>query len=255
MISYSEVKGQATSLLSTDPPLGPERLPSAAADYRRLIGSAASEVRSFAASPEETRGHNRDFRVALSRIASIECAAGAPVQRCRTWFHCLSSLAAWRPPDSSKPLSVTDASIWAALAGNFADQAFRSWPTEPDAEATPDRVVYRLMTGHKVEMPLSRGLFDNALWEDLGTALETHDARTASRTFRAIAKSWLEDYEASETSPYDPQNFSTFEPAPNAALAIAMKREHMQIHLRRVQYENFYYVALMLAHETPRTGA
>ncbi|MFQ4136451.1 hypothetical protein PGN35_009030 [Nodosilinea sp. PGN35] len=252
MISYEETKRTVLSLLANIPTFGPERLPAAAHDYQRLIPAITSEVISYTASPEQSKRHNHDYRVVLLRIVSIECAAGASVERCRTWFYCLASLSAWIPSDTTQPVNIGESAIWAALAGRFDDPAFANWVNDPNTKSISDRVVYRLLTGKSVDVQTPKPLFEESFWKDLCSALETKQSELASFTFQAIADWWLSEYQSCETPAYDPENFSTFEPAPNAALAVALIRDQMQIQLHQLAHRRFYYVALMLADDLRR---
>ena len=253
-MSYEETKQTVTSLLAERPQLGPERLPTAADDYGRLMPAMLSEVRSLTLSSEKSVGHNRDYRVALLRVASIECAAGAGIERCRTWFHCLASLASWTPPDASGWMNDSEAAIWTSLACHYDASIFTEWPDDPCTETTSDRVVYRLLTQKRVVMKSDRVLFENRFWEDLCLAVEEGQSATAGQAFQSIADWWLAEYRDSETPVYDPEHFSTFEPAPNAALAIALIGRQMQIYFHRPEHQRFYYVALMLAQAQSEIG-
>lgn len=247
MITYEDTKQTVLTLLAEAPLLGSERLPNASRDYHRLIPEIISEVRSFTVSPEQSRRHNRDYRIALLRIASIECAAGVSIERCRTWFYCLASLAAWIPSDTTQPIDPAESVIWSALALQFQRDVFIEWPDDPDTRSISDRVIYRLLTQKTVDTYSLHPLFEEQYWEDLCSAIEAHLSEPATRAFQEIADWWLSEYQSCETSSYDPEHFSTFEPAPNAALAIALIRERMQIQLHQLAHRHFYYVALMLS--------
>jgi hypothetical protein len=129
------------------------------------------------------------------------------------------------------------------LAGRYIDPGLRSWPEDPDTAAASQRAIYRLYTRKPVELPPSE-LHDDELWSELVTAVERRNAAAATATFVAIAEWWLEEYRATGTEAYDPENFSTFEPTPNAALAIALHMG-MDIRLPGEEHRRFYYVALM----------
>ena len=247
MMTYKETKRTVASLLAEEPRFEAERLPSAAIDHSRLMPTILSEIGSFTRSPEESLRHNQDYRIALSRAVSMECAGGAPVERCRIWFRCLASLAAWTPPNATHAASIGESAVWAALAGWFDASPPTGWPEDPNTKATPERVVYRLLTRKAIEACSPPTLFDDKIWEELCSDIETRQDASAARSFRALAAWWLKEYKASETLPYEPERFSTFEPAPNAALAIALVRDGMQIGFQRAKHERFYYVARMLA--------
>lgn len=247
MIAYEEVKQTVMSLIEDTPILGLERLPTATRDYHRLIPKILSEVRAFTVSPEESRRHNQDFRIAILRIASIECAAGASVERCRTWFYCLASLAAWTPMGNTQPIDIGEAAIWAALAGQFQNPILTAWTEDPDTRAITDRVVYRLLTRKPIDVQSPHSLFEDQFWQNLCSAMENGQSEPTTFAFQAIANWWLSEYENTETPAYDPEQFSTFEPAPNAALAIALIRDQMAIQFHQSDHRRFYYAALMLA--------
>jgi len=244
-MSYAETKQAVTLLISELPRLETERIPSAASDWARLMPGILLQVHALTLSPEESHSHNQNYRTALLRAASIDCAGGAPVERCRSWFRCLASLAAWTPSTSAQMANLGEATIWAALAGWFDAAPPSGWPEDPKTNATSDRIIYRLLTRRPVETNSPRELFENREWEDLCTAMESSQADAAARCFRSLAAWWIKEYRASETSAYDPDNFSTFEPAPNAALAIALVRDHMDIRFHKEAHERFYYVARM----------
>jgi hypothetical protein len=247
-MTYGDVKRTVEALVAEPPQLGPERLPSAAVDHARLAPAIHAEVAAYARSPEESARHDRELRDALLRIASIECASGSPPERCMRWFECIGALAAWTPPGAAEPLAPAEAAIWLALAGRFDDPAAGGWPDEPGTAATPDRAVFRLFTRKPVELA-SSDLHDDRLWVELADALERRDEAAAGRAFDAIASWWLEEYDAAGTPAYDPERFSSFEPAPNAALAIARRRDGLRIQPSGEERRRFYYVALMRPQE------
>ncbi len=253
MMTYGTTSQRVISLLAEEPVLGPERLPTAAGDYRRLAPAILREVASLSHSPEQSLVHNREFRTALLRLASIECAAGAAIERCQSWFDCLASLASWTSPGTSGWIDAGEAAIWTALALRLEITNFSVWPEDPGTESTSDRVVYRLLTQKPLVTRSDRRLFENGLWEDLCSAVEDGHSVAAGRCFRSIADWWLAEYRDTETPTYDPEHFSTFEPAPNAALAIALISRRLEIHFDRTEHQRFYYVALMLREAHPKS--
>lgn len=254
MMSYAETKRAVESVLAEPPRFEGERLPSAACDWARLMPTILSEVSALTSSPEESLGHNRSYRIALRRAASMECAAGVSLDRCRTWFRCVASLAAWAPPGVTQAVSIAECAVWAALAGWFDAAPPGGWPDDCTTEATSERVLYRLLTRKAIEMHSPRTLFENRLWEDLCRDIEEGQDILVEHGFQSLAAWWLEEYEACETPPYDPEHFSTFEPAPNAALAIASCRDGMRVRFNLKEHERFFYVARMLV-EAESAGA
>jgi hypothetical protein len=251
-MTYDEARECARALLEDPVSPGPERLPSAIRDFERAYPSITAEVRSFSSVQTQSVRHNLDFQTALLRIASIECAAGASEARCREWFRCLASLAAWVPTGAATPLRPESAAIWAALACDFDDPAIATWPDEPGVEATPERVVYRLTTRKAVQPTAPRNRFDNALWEDLCAAVEARRESAVSAALQSIADWWWSENRGAGVPDFDPDRFSTFEPTPNAALALALARDRMEIELDAPERERFYYVGLMLADRRDR---
>ena len=247
MMTDEEMRQTISALLEEEPVLGLERLPSAVLDYHRLIPSIRAEVHSRMLSAEQSVRHNRDYRSAILRLVSVECAAGVSVARCKTWFYCLACLSLWKPLESQSPVDPADAAVWAALSGRIHSQIHTQWPVEPGSEGTTARVVYRLYTQIKVEMQSPPLLFDNKYWEDLCTSIEADQVDASSKAFRSIASWWIKEYRNTETSAYDPEHFATFEPAPNAALTISLLHRRMPIRLHKLAHRRFYYVALMLS--------
>ncbi len=247
-MSYRATKRAVAELLAATPDLGPERLAGARRDYDRLLPAIWREVEAQAGSREESPGHNLDLRLALLRIVSMESAAGISVDRCRAWFGCLGALAAWVPPDTDLPIDVVDAAAWAALAGQFHDDSSLRLPPDPKSGVPAHRVLHSLVTGSGHVETDDRSAESRA-WIDLHDALRRADAAAAGRAFREVADWWLEEYRQSDTPAYDPDNFPTFDPHLNAALAIAMIRDGLDIALPCPEHRKFYFVALMLAGE------
>lgn len=250
MDTYEKIKQNIASLLKEAPSFCLERLPRAFQDYQRLSPNLILSIRSLTVSSEVSKTHNRDYRNAILQLVSIEAAAGASVRRCRSWFCCLAALSAWIPPNSVQAVNITEAATWTALAGKFEANLFADWPDTPCIEATSSRTVYRLLTGKTIDFALERNLFDNSLWEDLCFTIESKETNLAKNSFSLIADWWLSEYEDSETLAYDPLNFSTFEPEPNAALLISLVRDRMPINFDKDVYKKFYYIALMLSEES-----
>jgi hypothetical protein len=252
-MTYSATKAVVAALLAETPVLGPERLPSAARDFERLMPAIRAGVAASACSPEESRRHNREFRAALLQIVSLESAAGASIQRCRRWFRCLRALSAWRPVDADAPISSSDAAIWWSLDAGFREPPPADWPETADAEGAEEQAIYSLVTGNRPRFR-PRDLHDDVLWKRLHVAIEQGHSSVAAQLFASIADWWLEEYAATDTAPYDPEHHATFEPGPNAALALALLRERLEIPVLAAKHQRFYYVALMVAQDEGDRG-
>jgi hypothetical protein len=239
------IDDEISALLAEPPGFGAERWPSAAQDHARLMPVFQGSVDSARRSADDSLDHNRSYREAVLRVVSIDFAAGAPAPRCRRWFRCLASLAAWTPAGATQPASLTDAAIWTALAGDYDVRAWPDGRASLDEGVFSDEVVYRLLARQPLPISDSR-LFDHPRWRELCVALEATHADEAARCFASIADYWLAEYAASDTTDYDPELACTFEPAPNAALAIALGRDRMPIRFARAEHDRFYRLAQLM---------
>jgi hypothetical protein len=129
----------------------------------------------------------------------------------------------------------------------FDDPAIDGWPDEPGSVATSERVVYRLVTGKRIEVGTSSDLHDDRLWRQLLAAIEDRSGDRTAAALSSIAHWWLAEYRATDTPAFDPEHFASFEPTPNAVMALASIRDGLHIKLRSEEARAFYFVAEVVA--------
>jgi hypothetical protein len=230
-------------LLAEEPALGPERLPGGTGEYARLAPEPRATIAYMAGSPpEQWPAHYRTYRTALLRLASLECAAGASVDRCLRWFRCIADLAS-APLAGGEPADASTAVTYTALARDFENPARLSGPV-PDGPI-PERVLHALLAGAPLPRSEQRPLFDHEHWAALGQAIRAGDGDAARRAFIGIAEWWISEYEDSGVPRFDLSEYPAFEPAPNAALAIANYAERLGIDFDDPDHRLFYVAALM----------
>ncbi|HEX6368215.1 MAG TPA: hypothetical protein VF006_04750 [Longimicrobium sp.] len=230
-------------LLAEEPVPGAERLPGGAGEYARLAPEPRATIAYMAGSPpEQWPAHYRTYRTALLQLASLECAAGVPVERCLRWFRCIADLAS-APRAGGEPTDAAEAVTCTALARDFTDPARLSGavPDGPMAE----RVLHALLTGAPLPPPEVPALFDHQHWAALGRAIRARDRDAARTAFIGIAEWWISEYEDSGVPRFDLSEYPAFEPVPNAALAIANHAERMDIDFDDPGHRLFYVAALM----------
>lgn len=231
-------------LVAAEPALGPERVPGGAGEYARLAPAPRTSVAYMAGSPpHEWPAHYHTYRRALVQMASLECAAGAPVERCLSWFRCIADLAG-APGADGQPVNAAEAVVYTALARRFGDAA-RVPGGVPEGQMA-ERVLHALLTGAPLPPPQDPALFDNAHWAGLGRALRSGDRDAAQRAFIAIADWWISEYEDSGVPRFDLSEYPVFEPAPNAALAFANHSRGLGISFTDPGHRLFYVAALMV---------
>ena len=238
------VRHDIAALLAEPLALGEERLPGALDHYTRLSSDVAALVLDLANSRSGESAHHRDLRDLLAQLVSLESAAGAPPSRCRHWFLLLSALDAWTPPGSDVSISAPHAAAWSALAGEYHNEDIK-WPLDLTSMALPDLALYRLYTRRPAVFE-GADLHDDLLWVGIVQAVEVGEAQAATAAFVALADWWLQEYESSGTAGGNPEQYLSFEPLPNAALALCTVRDGMAILPQGVDRQRFYYVALML---------
>jgi hypothetical protein len=239
------VKNLAAALLREAPTFGEERFPGAARDYAELSPDARSTVAAMTAQPDESRVFRQEYRRAILQLVSQECAAGALAERCRAWFSCLAELARSPLPGSHMPADPVEAATYSALAGDFLNTPIDQWPDDLVTRQTSERVLYMLMTGKRLNLPLAEDLFDYRYWLQLQEAIEHNDARSAQAAFISLADWWLAEYRDAEVPVHNPSSTPSFEPLPNAALAIANLRQGLGIEFEAQLHRQFYVAALL----------
>ena len=72
----------------------------------------------------------------------------------------------------------------------------------------------------------------------------TNDSERVKKACQNFADYFWNNCEANEIPIYAPEDYPCFEPDYNAALAIAVNREHMKIDFQKEAYDRFYIGAL-----------
>ena len=244
MASLQEIKSKVAALLRQPTEFGAERIPGATDDYVRISGRVRSSLEWMNLRTDESQQHNKDYRLLLLELVSLECAAGADAQRCRAIFSCIAEVSRLSLPGSNLPADPSDAMTYAALAGEFSKDHYDAWPNDIPSLQTSERVLYMLMTGKQLSLPIDARLFDDRHWIELYDAFMRNDAEGVRAALISLADWWLSEYEDTEMPIYAPDKYpSFFEPDPNAALAIANLREGMNIDFDREEHKMFYLAA------------
>jgi len=241
----SETQDQVLQLLQAEPVFGTERIKGALADYQRLAAPVQKTLGTIKALREDLKEHSTFYRKALLQLVSLECAAGAEVDRCRAWFTCLAELACRPLPGTGQPIDPVEAVTYFALAANFATEIYTTWPEDLETQQTSERVLYHLMTGKPIPLPETDPFFDGPHWLRLYRAIMTHTLDEAQTASIGLADWWLREYRVSEVPVYDPEEYPCFEPVCNAVLAVALLRERMPIAFVEASHKQFYIAALM----------
>ena len=239
------VKNRVSTLLRDAPVFGEERFPGAARDYADLSPDVRAAIAAMTAQPDESRGFRQEYRRAMLQLVSQECAAGTIAERCRAWFFCLAELARCPLPGSHAPADAVEAVTYYALAGNFLKTSHDEWPDDLANQQTSVRVLYMLMTGKRLNLPVAEDLFDYSYWLQLHDAIARNNAKSAQAAFVALADWWLAEYRDAEVPVYNPSAIPSFEPLPNAALAIANLRQGLGIEFEAPLHKQFYVAALL----------
>jgi len=252
MDNITNIKEQILQLIQVPPVFGAERIAGGTADYARLapdwLASLSGIDRLEAAAWQRDNSFVlkiKYLRQAIFRLSSLECAAGAPAERCRMWFRCLASILSQKLIGENYPIDSEEAVTFFALARDFSLERYQDWPEKSDFEGVSSRILYGLMTGYPVVLPEENPAYDDEYWLQLYQAITQKNGTKVKAACMALADYWLHDYEVNEVPVYDQEQFPCFEPDCNAILAIALYREQIPVVFEEEKYRRFYLASLL----------
>lgn len=196
---------------------------------------------------------NYDYQLfpALERIknhaillAALACGAGAEQADCREWYLLIAEICSFQRKDEELPFDTSEFIIYLALARKYSQEKYQLWPSTPDSQAVPDIILYALITGNPLRLDRSREYHDDAIWFRYYDALVAEDTSGVKAACMDFARYFWQQCEATDTPIYAPENYPCFEPKYNAALAIALHCENMEISFEEDPFERFYIGAL-----------
>jgi hypothetical protein len=236
-------KSRAAELVREPPEFGAERFAGAIRNYAELAPEIRQSVAAMSGQTLATPMFLRDYQGVILHLVSLECAAGASAARCRAWFACLADLAWTRIHSTDALADPVDIAAYSALAGIF--NMDDEWPDKLAMQQTSARILYMLMTGKSLDLPLGDDLFDFKEWIQLRDVIERKDAQAARIAFISLAEWWFAEYRDAEVQLYNPSSVPSFELLPNAALAFANLREGLSITFDKPEHRQFYVAALL----------
>lgn len=248
----NEIKERIKQLENLDYRFVRERLHRAEADFIHLYPKYMERLTDVYRWGENLCNYDYQFFPALERLkndaillATLACAAGADWSICREWYLLIAELCSFQKKEENLPFNQAEFLVYLALAGDFSREKMEFWPSLPqDSQATPDLILYSLMIGNPLTIDRRNLVFDDAIWLRFYDALSAGDTFGVKAACEDFAKYFWNTCEANEMPVYSPEEYPCFEPVYNAALAIALYREGMDISFEAEQYEKFYIGAL-----------
>ncbi len=228
-----------------------ERLPGAKLDFLTLYPKHMEYLTDVYRWEEKFWSYDYQLFLALEQVknhaillATLACGAGAEQADCREWYLLISEICSFQRKEEKLPFHTSEYIIYLALSGEYSQKKFRQWPSVPDSQAARDLILYALMTGKPLKIDRSRVLYDDGIWLRFYDALAAGDSNGVKAACIDFARYFWQQCEATGTPVYAPEDYPCFEPDYNAALAIALYRDGMDISFESEQYERFYIGAL-----------
>lgn len=252
MDDITKVKVQIERLLKSSLGFEPERVSGGAADYQRLAPEWLERLKGI--SSLDAQAFHNDYSVVLKinyireaifRLCSLECAAGAPAERCRKWFQCLAVIDSHKLLEEMYPVNSEEAVSFFALARDFSLERYQGWPEKADYDGVSSSILYELMTGKIQDFHNVDAGFDDVHWLRLYEAIKARGVKNVQRASMELADYWYHDYEINEVPINDLARYPCFEPDCNAVLAIALYREKIPVIFNEEKYRRFYLAALL----------
>lgn len=226
-------------LLDEDPALGPERAPGGFDAYASRKLDVRACIDDPVAYPPRQEPDGQFLCRTAFRLASLECAAGASVARCRAWFACLADahLLSYGRPASEQAMvrSVT----CRVLAGDLSRERYRAWPGDIRSGAPGDRFVYAFGTGKPLDLDGPGGAENPSPWRLLSEAIAAADDAAAAAVLESSMDVWLEEIQ-SPPGVRDLKAQPVFDSCWNASLVLAEERLGVRLSFSSSAYEQLF---------------